>query len=232
MINLLVELAGLEEDLALADTTLAHHATRERDLRQLQAEYEEDAASARTGDQDANVRLKGKENEIRAVETELTLKRDQIVGVSDRRQYKALQKEIATLEQRLVATEDEAMALLTEVEEAAVGRTEAEADRLAQSSRGQAEIERMDGETEQAGADSGVLAQKIADRIALLPEAVKRHILRLRQNGGLAVVRVVSGACGGCFGQLPAQKAIDADKGRAVVRCAGCARYVVHKPWR
>jgi len=232
LINLLVELAGLEEEWAAAAHTVVHHTARERDLRRLQAEYEEDASRAQVGDQGAHVRLRGKENEIRATETALTLKRDQIIGVSDSRQYGALQKEITGLEQKLSQLEDEALTLLAEVETAGAGCDEAEADREAQALRGQAEITRLDSETERATVAQTELTAAIDRCLSMLPETVKRQVLRLRQNGGPAVVRVKSGVCGGCFGQLPAQQAIDAEKGRAVVRCAGCGRFVVHHVWR
>lgn len=232
LIKLLVELAGLEEEWAAAAHTVAHHTAREQDLRRLQAEYEEDAACAQVGDQGAKVQLRGKENEIRANETALTLKRDQIIGVSDKRQYRALQKEITALEQKLAGLEDEAMALLAAVEETVVGRDEAVADRETQAVRGEAEIARLDSETKQAAARRTELAAAIDRCLSMLPEAVRRHAVRMRRNGGPAVVRVESGACGGCFVQLPAQLAIDAEKGRSVVRCPECARFVVHHVWR
>jgi len=230
-INLLVEIAALEEELGVAETTLSHHIRRTRDLRELQAEYEEDAVQARHGDRDANTRLRGKENEIRATEAALALKREQVIGCSDSRQYQAYQREIAGLVQKVDQLEDEAFVLLAEVEQAADGREDAEKDRNRQQISGQDEISDMAGETLQVVAARDELAAQLADRIRLLPEAIKRNVLRLRQNGGPAVVKVTGGACGGCFGLLPAQQGIDADKGRAVVRCAGCARYVVHRPW-
>ena len=46
MLNLMVELAGLEEELATAKATVAHHAKRDLHLRELQEEYEADAAVA------------------------------------------------------------------------------------------------------------------------------------------------------------------------------------------
>lgn len=230
-IDLLVEIAGLEEKLAVAESTLAHHTRRTRDLRELQAEYEEDAAEARRGDQDANTRLRGKENEIRATEAALALKREQVVGCCDSRQYQAFQLEIAGLEQKLNRLEDEALALLAEVEQAGAGRAAAKRDQARQADQGQSEISEMAAEARQATAARDELVVELADRIQLLPVVIRRHVLRLREHGDRAVVRVEGGACGGCFGQLPAQLGIDADKGRAVVRCAGCACYVVHRDW-
>jgi len=231
LINLLVEIADLEEELAAARHTLAHHSSREKDLRELQAEYEDDADRAQLGDQDVNVSLRGKENEIRAAEASLISKKDQIIGITDRRQHQAMLREIGSLEQKLVRLEDEAMGLLEAVEAAAEVRNETEAERRVQKDRGQTEIDRMDGETGQAAAAQAELEADMDRLLAMLPEAVKRHVQRLRQKNGRSVVHVQNGACGGCFGQLPAQQALDADKGRVLVRCAGCACYVVHRAW-
>ena len=124
------------------------------------------------------------------------------------------------------------MALLVAVEAAEDGRDEAEADRVKQETKGKAEITRLAGEAGEAAAACEKLASELERLLHMLPEAAKRHVQRLRKNGGPAVVRVQGGACGGCFGQLPVQQGIDAEKGRTLVRCAGCARYVVHRPWR
>ncbi len=231
LLNILAELAGLEEELATAGHTLAHHSSRERDLRELQVEYEEDAGRARNGNADANSCLRAKELEIRTVEAALAGKKEKITGVGDGRQYLALQREIAGLAQKLGKCEDEAMALLAIVEATEEGRHEAEAGRATQVTRGEAEISRMAEETIKATAAHAAIEADIARLLSMLPVAVRRHVQRLAKNGGRAVVHVESGACGGCFGQLPVQQAIDADKGRALVRCAGCARYVVHRAW-
>jgi predicted nucleic acid-binding Zn-ribbon protein len=232
LINLLVELAGLEAEQAMARHTIVRHATREKDLRELQAEYEEAAARAEQGDQETHLSLRAKEGEIEALTVLLAHKEDQIIGVSDRRQYRALQTEIAGLRQKLSDLEDEALALLNSTETASAGRAEALRDRDAQSARGGEEIVRLDGEAERASAAATELAAKIARCVQMLPAEIRRQVVRLQQNGGPAAVRVQSGACGGCFGQLPAQQAIDADKGRALVKCASCARFVVHQTWR
>lgn len=232
LINLLVELAELEAEQAAVQQTVVHHAARQKDLRELQAEYDDDAARARQGDQDVHLRLRGKESEIRSLSALLSGKEDQIIGISDRRQFRALQAEIAGLQQKLSELEDEALALLTAAETATKGRDEVLAESDAQCVRGTEEIERLDGESARAVAAAGALAEKIAHCVGMLPPEIRRRVERLRQNGGPAVVTVQSGACGGCFGQLPAQQAIDADKGRALVRCPGCARFVVHQAWR
>jgi predicted nucleic acid-binding Zn-ribbon protein len=231
LIDLLAELAGREEEREMAAHTLDHHTDREEHLRELQAEYEDDAARAREGDLSAAVQLRVKEAEIRTVEAELAVKRDRIIGISDRRQYTALQHEIAALEQRQAGLESEALLLLDKTEGTERDAAVAAAEARRQAARGSGEIAQLTAESERAERRSAELADEIARLVGMLPDGIRRHVQRLQQDGGRAVVRVESGACGGCFGQLPAQQAIDAEKGRGVVRCAGCARFVVHRPW-
>ena len=232
LINLLAELAGCEEELAAAEYAITRRAARERDLGELQAEYEADAARARDEDRDVNERLRSTESAIRSGEAELAAKQDELVGLADRRQYQARQKEIEILQAKLARLEEEAFALLDAVEAAEHGSGTAEADRSRQAQRGEREREGLVGQAERATSAIGAISEEVDRLVHMLPEAVKRQVLRLRSDGGRAVVRVENGACGGCFAQLPAQQGIDADKGRAVVRCASCARYVVHRPWR
>jgi len=66
----------------------------------------------------------------------------------------------------------------------------------------------------------------------MLPVDVGRHVQRLRGKHDRAVAWVDEGTCTGCYAHLPAQLGIAAGRGRELVRCASCARYVVHRPWR
>lgn len=231
LINILVEIAGLEQKLAVADHTLKHHTARERDLRALQDEYEDDAAAAHAGDQDVSVRLRTKENEIRAAEAALARKKEQLLAVTDDRQQRAVHKEIMDVEDLLAKAEDEALDLLLAQESAEEGSTAADSDRARQAVKGQAEISRMDSETTRAVASRTELVAERNRLLSMLPEAVRRHAERLQRNRGQAVVHLESGACGGCFSQLPAQVGIDVDRGRTVVRCPSCARFIVHRSW-
>jgi predicted nucleic acid-binding Zn-ribbon protein len=61
----------------------------------------------------------------------------------------------------------------------------------------------------------------------MTPAAVAGHLGRLREQYDQAVVRVEGRSCAGCGGQMPQQQAIDAARGKALVRCPSCARFVV-----
>ena len=232
MLNLMVELAGLEEELAVARSTLAHHTRRDRHLRQLQEEYETDADQAAAEVLNAAVTLRGIEGRIQDVEGTLARKRDQVTGITDRRQYKALQAEIKVLASTLDRLETEAIELMDNVGHRERQTDRAQGDRDSQADRGSAELTRMDEETVRAGAAELEIAGEIERLTGLLPDKIARHVTRLRAQYPQAVVRVQAGVCGGCFSLLPAQQGIDAEQGRALVRCSSCARYVVHKSWQ
>lgn len=232
MLNLMVELAGREEELTDARATLAHHTRRDLHLRQLQDEYEADTAQAVAEGKEAAVTLRGTEGRIQDVEAVLTRKRDQVIGISDRRQYKALQAEIKALETELDRLETEAIELMDDVRHNDRQVGQVKHDRDSQSDRSSTELTRIGAETVQARAAEQEIAAEIERLTDLLPDKIARHVVRLRSQYPQAVVRIQAGACGGCFGQLPAQQGIDAEKGRVLVRCPSCARFIVHKSWR
>ncbi len=232
MLNLMVELAGLEEELVDARATLAHHTRRDRHLRELQTEYEDDAARTEAEGRDMAVTLRGAEGRIRDIEVTLARKRDQVIGITDRRQYKALQTEIKALETELDRLETQAIELMDNVGDKDLQTDQAKGDRDAQVDRGSKEIVRMDEETARARAAEQEIVSEIERLTGLLPDRIARHVIRLRSQYPQAVVRVQTGACGGCFSVFPAQQGIDAEQGKALVQCPACARFVVHKSWQ
>ena len=231
MLNLMVELAGLEEELAAARATVAHHGRRDTHLRSLQDEYVADAETAEAAERGAEVDLRRTEGRIKEVEDTLTRKRAQVGGVSDSRQLLALQAEIKNLAKELDRLETFGLALLDDVRRKDGAAGTARRERDAQESCGTEEMEKMAGEMRLARAAEQEILLEIERLTGLLPDRESRHVKRLMSQLPPAVVRVQSGACGGCFSQLPVQKALDAEQGKALVRCGSCARYVVRKAW-
>jgi|GEM_PF-2102069 len=232
LVNLMVEMAGLEEELVAVRATLDHHRQREKHLRELQAEYQADTVEAESAGQDAAVRLRMTEGRIRDIEGSLARKKNQLGGVSDDRQFKALQGEIHALAEELDRLETLGLELIEKA-----GGLDRETEQVRretgdQKDRGTAEIDTMAAESERAMAAEKEIVQEIERLIGIMPAAEARHVARLRTQYDQAVVRVQSGACGGCFGQLPVQQGLDAEQGRALVRCASCARYVVRRSWK
>lgn len=232
LLNLMVEMAGLEEELASARAVLAHHGRRDRHLRELMAEYVDDTAEAAAGVREMAVALRRTEGRIKEIEDLLARKRGRLARAIDTRQQQALQDEILNLEAELDSQETEGLELLEMLREQDRGAGEARRDGERQAHRGTEEIEKMAAEADRSRAAEKEITQEIERLIGIMPTSEGRHVARLRTQYEQAVVRVQSGACGGCFSQLPIQQGLDAEQGRALVRCASCARYVVRKSWK
>lgn len=232
VIDALVNLAGQEETLAEARSALSRGEKRRRDQRELAAEYAADGDGADHARRRAESGFRARAREIRALEDSLHAKRALLVGLADRRQHRALTEEIAALEQKLGRLETEAYELLDEAEVHSSEADEAKrGEARAADARTEAETE-LAAARERAAAAEAEASEEIARLVALLPPDVARHVGRLRSRGDRSVVYLRDGACGGCLGLLPRQQAIAVSKGRVLVRCASCSRYVVHRPWR
>jgi predicted nucleic acid-binding Zn-ribbon protein len=232
VVNALVELAEHEEALAEAVAAVDRSRKRHRSQGELAEEYGSDADAADAGRRTAESGFRRRAREIQDLEASLRAKRDLLVGLVDRRQHRALAEEIGALEQRLDRLETEAYELLDaadahagESDEARLGRRKAADRRAAAGADLAAARDRVEAVEHAA-------AVEIARLLRLLPPDVARHVERLRTRGDRAVAWLQDGACGGCFALLPPQQAIAVGKGRLLVKCASCSRYVVHKPWR
>lgn len=231
LINLLVELAEAEAGLLEAEQVQARQAVRTRNLDELQEEMRHDAENAEAAEQVLQRRLRACESDIATVEETLAERRRRITTLGDPRQIAAVKQEIEALERRLSELEGQALALMDEVGEGVGQAAEARRQWREQENR------RLDAHRKlEAGADRSVALQgrwneEIERLAALLPPDLQRQVRRLRGGLDRAVVFLENQACGGCFAQLPPQRAIAAERGSEVVRCESCSRYVVHRPW-
>lgn len=227
LINMLVELAGLEEELS---DLRAQRLVRKKRLdvialgREILDEAVDEAEEQASA---AAVRSRGRRGRIRDTEALLARKRDQVIGVTDRRQYQALQREIEGLEQELDRLETAELEYMDEAEAA----VEPELPAMATTDHEAEEAALRAAEEKAALAEAEILGE--IDRLAgLAPSAVAGHLGRLRGQYDRAVVHVEGRACGGCGGQLPAQQALDAARGKVLVRCPSCARFVVRHSYK
>ncbi|MBU8870820.1 MAG: hypothetical protein KOO60_08180 [Gemmatimonadales bacterium] len=232
LINTLVELAGLEEELVAARGLLARNKAREGSLGDLQQEYSQDADRVENVGKAKEISFRNREGEILRLEAGLADRRNKLAGVGDPRQIQALKKEIDILSGKLDELETQALELLDEARD-----NSREAETARQESNEQEEnVLHQQGimreESARAAAAETELVAEIERLVGLLPSSVSRHVSRLRKGLDQSSVYIASGACGGCFGQLPTQQGIAAEQGKSLVQCPSCARYVVHRPWR
>jgi predicted nucleic acid-binding Zn-ribbon protein len=232
LVTILTEIAELEELKMQAAHTVDQNAAFTRKMAELQAEYDEDAETAAGQEQNKARDLRSFEREMETVEYQLEDRREKMIGVTDRRQHQALKKEIAALELRLQELEESAMACLADEEKEGHRADQARRERDEQR-------ERTAGEKEDRDQQSAALQERLAHidtdlhrLLSMLPPLERKHVERLMEKLDRAVVTLQNGACTGCFHQLPTQEAINVGKGRMVVRCPSCRRYLVHASWK
>lgn len=231
VINILVELAGLESELVVARGLLARNKDRQGSLGELQEEYRQDAERAEQADKDSEVDFRNREGEIRQLESTLIDRRRRLESLTDARQVEAQRKEIDSLAERLDELETQALELLDVAQDT---RREAETARVEYSEQEERSLRQkgsMVDQSAQAAAAEEELIAEIERLLGMLPEVESRHVRRLRQGLDQSVSFLVSGACGGCFSQLPTQQGLAVEKGAVLVRCPSCSRYIVHQAW-
>ncbi len=231
LISVLVELARCEEERLDTGQRLAADRARLAFLAELGRECSADAVEAEGHAARSTASLHGQEVRIADLEAALERKRAQLAAAGEAKQRQALDREIAALQERLDRDFEDYCRLSGETDDRRDDAVRARTDRDArglQEERERAEILARRGLLEAAAADIELEIARLRD---LLPPQVGRHLERLWSKGLLAVVAVSGRACGGCFAHLTPQQAIAADKGKDLVRCPSCSRFVVHPPW-
>ncbi len=232
LINILVEIAELEELQLNASSKVEHNTELTFTLDELQAEYEADAAKAALENEGSEVTVRGLENEIRQVEELLKVKENQLIGLSDSRQVRAVTEEISSLKHRLDRLEDQAIALLNEQDDLQAGAVESQLESRDHGVKSRAKQNSMARESVDLNQKTHHIQLDLDRLVGMLPPVENRAIFRLREKLDQAVVHHQDGACLGCFNQLPRQQAIVVEQGRTLVRCPSCRRFIVHRSWR
>jgi len=232
LVNVLVEISELEDLLLKASQTLSRNNDLTFTLDELQAEYEADAAEAALQNEGAEVTVRGLENEIRQVEALLKVKKDMLIGLVDRRQVRAVNEEISSLRSRLDRLEDKTISLLDKQDQLKSDAAESRTESREHGTKSRAKQEAMAVSNTELSQRTLHLNQELDRLISMLPPSEGRAVIRLREKLEQAVVHHQDGACLGCFNQLPQQQSIQVDKGRSIIRCSSCMRFIVHRSWR
>jgi predicted nucleic acid-binding Zn-ribbon protein len=226
-VHWLTTLARFEEELEEVRNRQQWAVSQQSLLTAALEEQLEEIAAAQAQETRINKQVRALEREIEDIQTRVDRLRQQRDQVKDNKIYQALTAEIANLGQEIDRRETEILQAIErdEVQEQEVTRQQAERDRL------QVEIKERREELAtivvRAEAAQAELEREIATCHSQLPPTVASTVDRLRTSLVLPVVRLDGEACGGCHAQFPTQVSLAITKGRSVVRCQACGRYVV-----
>lgn len=183
---------------------------------------DERQAQRRAGDRD-----------VSALQQRLTKFRQQLMAVTNNREYEAVQHEIANAEAQLKAREDETLALLFELDE--LTPQAAEAERLLQERRGAAAVATagLADETQRHTLELVAVDGSIAALRPTIPaSALAMYDRAARRYPRHAVAELKGELCVGCNVKIRPMLASAARKGEQIVQCENCTRllYAVKPP--
>lgn len=171
------------------------------------------------------------ELDLGAIEADLKKHQDRLYEVKTNKEYDALQLEIATLQDRKDDCETAILDSIEQLEEIAahLGEDEKYYREIKQDRQ-----KRIDELTTSLNSTEKNVSGWEKKRAALEPH-VDPQLLglynRIRKvvRGGIAVVPVHKGACGGCYRQLSPQRLVEVKRADSILRCDNCARILA---WR
>ncbi|MDP6778123.1 MAG: C4-type zinc ribbon domain-containing protein [Candidatus Latescibacteria bacterium] len=169
------------------------------------------------------------EGELETITADLKKHQDRLYEVKTNREYDALQHEIEALQSRVdehetgilegIEQNEDLEARLGEEEEI---QKEQETEQLAEIKELQSQLDSVEDDVKTWETKRKAVEDQI-ERRALSAYGRIRGVVR----GGVAVVQIVKGACGGCFRQLPPQRLVEVRTQERIIRCENCGRIVV-----
>jgi predicted nucleic acid-binding Zn-ribbon protein len=184
------------------------------------------AGAAADAQRDAELRVRSLDGELESLRARSRRLDRQLYGGSVRNpaELLTLQHELEAIRAQVSEQEDSTLAAMEEAEQAAALRHQA--DRAVQAMESRREQSRGP-ETERLGRLQHQLDAAVAARDQLAAQVPEKAMALYRRVGARhspAVVRVVSGTCGGCHLPLGAHEAREARVGDSLVQCANCDR--------
>jgi uncharacterized protein len=170
--------------------------------------------------------LRAKEKDLEVVAAKRSKADARLWEVKTNKEYSAVLVEIEDIKQEKARTEEEILALMEMQERLTAEMREADArlkTREEQGSQDEASVRRQLAavEAELAGVrdERAVLAREVPPGILADYERI------LKARGGLAIVPVTTGVCGGCRVTVRPQ-ALQELRGATLMRCESCGRYL------
>jgi predicted nucleic acid-binding Zn-ribbon protein len=169
------------------------------------------------------------ERELAAASADLKKHQDRLYEVKTNREYDALQIEIEACRGRVSEHENALLSAEIALEElipAIQGLeetcAETEKERLRHRESLLQKLNSIGAEVEQH------LGRREAVRVHIQPQVLAAYDRIRRGRSGLAVVRIVKkGACGGCFQEIPPQRASEVRRNNRIILCESCGRILV-----
>jgi len=171
------------------------------------------------------------DGEIAAYDVQEKRFQQQLLSVTDQKQFEAMQHEIAAVRAKRDVLETEALERLDAEERDTKSRPEKAHVLERAEAEARATIARLDADADAIKSELASLEARRAEIAASLPPATRTRYEKLRAGrAGRAVASIESGACGGCHRGLPPASLQEARRREKLLVCDGCGRLMMLAP--
>ncbi|HID94880.1 MAG TPA: hypothetical protein EYP53_02330 [Candidatus Latescibacteria bacterium] len=201
------EISALQSELELSRKSLEDQKERERELEKERRHFERELEVA-------NIQLKKHQARLDEVKTN--------------KEYEALQREIRIWENNVSENETQVLRTMAELEELSlkIENESQEFERI--KSEKENRIDELTLKLSSVEQELSIYRQKRDEAIEGLGKRLLSSYERIRRGrGGMAVVPIRRGACGGCFKQIPPQKVVEIKRNERLITCENCGRILV-----
>ena len=174
----------------------------------------------------ARKNLRVKEKDLDVVAAKRSKADAHLWEVKTNKEYSAVLVEIENIKQEKARTEEEILALMEMQERLAAEIREAEARLKTREEQGRQDEASVRQQLAAVEAElAGVRGERATLAREVLPGILADYERILKARGGLAIVPVTTGVCGGCRVSIRPQ-AIQELRGATLMRCESCGRYL------
>ncbi len=229
-LRVLVQLQEVDSELQRLEATKGDLPQRFQALKTRRDALDAKVAQLRFSLEEANKQRLRAENDFELLKEQKAKYQKQLLTVRNNREYDAVTAEIEAAERGLDELETKIIELL-DAESRYKEELESTEKELAEVAAELTEVEKALGQKiAQIEAQQQELNNRREKLVAQLQGPLLSAYERIRRaKGGLAVVPVSRGACGGCFSQIPPQRVLEIRAGDRIFTCEVCGRYLYWK---
>ncbi|MBM3215785.1 hypothetical protein FJZ36_12810 [Candidatus Poribacteria bacterium] len=221
----LLELQIVDERIAKLTSQRETLVRRRKQVDAAQKQHDDALAAKQHAHQAAQVEQRSKATELRGLQDRLAKYEEQQRNARDANEYTALTSQIATTTKVIDAMEEQAIAAMLGVDEAAEALEQERQTCEQERSTANAERARLDGTAQKLDAELNKTRAARDARAQLVPAKLLSDYATWRERRGMTMVaRLIGDTCEGCHLSLPPQKALEIRRWDRIYTCPACYR--------
>lgn len=222
---------GLDEELLEARAALTKFPEQRRALEARAAEERKNLDTLQARIAEAQKKRRDLEREVEATGEQERKFSSQLPMMKKNEDYQALLREIAGAKAR--RSEIETQVLMQMEGEQALAEEKPAVERALKTAESELATRRSEIDASEQAAQQRLdrIQARRAESLAPVPASTRSRYERIHQSlGGLAVVAISKGACGGCYRAQPPQVLQESRKRDRLITCEGCGRLLIWPP--